>query len=339
MFKFRYLFVFAAALFWNINAEAKVCFLVNADGSENCSEAGFEGYAGETSCVGMGCQYCTLPRSGKSPCLEGQNCYKPENCCSNPQSGGGGVDCPEPKECQTIKGVHVDGCPTGDTVICPTDAVCRCPFIYISRTDYNRLPASKRSGLEACDSPKELSGESCDNGDGVLRHEFCSCPSEYNECQDPLVGVGESCKDGNDLKYTSCACPSKYNLTAPADCSYCTTCEVNDQTFYSCTLNNPPTCKCSVRKDSNGCSVDCDDDVPEDYDYIGKALSNVSFSYQTDALQGDEICARQPCCAETYWDKTEYCDTNTCTALGYTDTSCSGAFVGCPCDVTKKKCL
>lgn len=336
MFKFRYLlFILATAFFWSANAEAKVCFLVNADGSENCSEAGF---VGETSCIGMGCQQCTFPKAdaGVTPCdCSMPNYYKPEDCCSNPRSGGGGVDCPEPKQCQTIKGVPVDGCPTGDTIICPTDAVCRCPFTYISRADYNRLPASKRRGLTACDSPKVLGGEQCDDGDGIKKYEKCDCPEEYKACPSPAVGVGQSC----DNKYKSCTCPSDFKSTKPKCFTSCQECTLDNVTLYKCNTVDIPTCRCSVKYD-NGCPVGCSDRIPDDYDYIGKILSNVSFKIQNNTLQNDGICATGPCCTPGNWDKTEWCDANTCTALGYTETSCgSRPFVGCPCDITKKKCL
>lgn len=334
MFKFRYLlFVFAAAFFCLSDAEAKVCFLVNADGSENCSEAGF---VGETSCIGMGCKYCTRPRTGTSPCIEGQNCYHKEDCC-DPQNGYDGEDCPEPKKCYTKTGQIVDGCPTGDTEVCPTNTVCRCPHKWISSADYYRLPVSVAKQYNRCDAPKVLGGQHCNDGDGIEKYESCDCPSEYSEtCSDSLKGVGESC----DNKYQKCVCDSKYNLKTPADCSHCTSCAANGQTLYYCTLNNPPTCRCRVKTDSKGCQVDCEDKIPENYDYIGKVLSNVSFGYQTDTLQSDGICGKYPCCTPGNWDKTEWCDASTCEDLGYTETSCgSRPFVGCPCDITKKKCL
>lgn len=365
MFRLKFLlFVLVSLLFGSLNANARVCFLPNADGSENCADVGFL-----TSPSCPSCGVCEYPKYGTKPCKCGEeelNLYRPGDCCI-------GRVCESNQICAVSVGKNTNSsfyrngtyyvkvenksmCRTQNNDdstgvwVCPETASCVCG------PDYKWTEETcKNSGANHV-----VKGNKCTDDSGEYWTD-CGCPDDFYECNGskldgitgPSFGTGERCVElDGTVKYTRCECATGdgWSTTEKETCcgtrkqctgweTHNTPAKVNLPTLYKCEEKHEldPVCLCAIdRKD--GCTVGCLDD---DYDYIGPELSNIVFNSKQTNLAGDGICAKGPCCATGYWDKTDFCSETTCAALGYNATSCSAdqKVLSCPCDTSKKLCI
>lgn len=348
MSKFKYLFIFlSVACLYSFHAQAKVCFLPNADGSANCAEESYD-YEEITSCPD--CVACKYPKAGAKPCSGCGNKYKPINCCDD-----SGTVCGNPKKCFTIKQPQREvaactsaqayklpsmnfGSGSGESSrlesavitepvqkatfvqICPADSRCMCPDEY-----------------KECIFPLIGEGEACD-----AKYKSCKCPASYHKCDKSAVGSGGSCEDSEGTKYLTCECPASSGWTETNNCcggsDTCT--NSNGKKYYKCKIFSTPNCQCGYTY-SGSCVSGCTD---SDYSY--KGARKTGYVYM-DGITGlnVEVCANNYCCGKGYWDinanlPNGYVAANqACAGQGYVSSSCTGKFIGCPFNPSMKKCL
>lgn len=311
-------FILAAlcALLLTSAAWARVCFL---PGGEEDSEFCLMSYDG----LGMqNCpdKYrCDHPKKGASICTEIDSfSYVGLNeCCSDTNAYEvceGNKTCESGHECLATD--NYKSCKVGH---------CKCP------SNYKLCNGTGQTGT----------GTACTDSEGT-KYTQCKCSNEYYNCSSPATGSGGTCQDDTrGTMYKTCSCPASGDwATDQSTCTCGTTSECVSQPgnvhHYQCNSIPTYTCKCgyTYRTGFGGCPSGCTD---SSYTYTGTIPTGVVCSTQINGI-GNNVCGNNCKCAPKYWDKTG-CNYPDCATLGYRQTSCSGDWIACPFDPSKKKCL
>ncbi len=179
-------------------------------------------------------------------------------------------------------------------------------------------------------------GDSCKDGDGV-KYAECRCTDEYHICDSNAVGSGSSCTDDRGTLYTHCSCPSDWSTSRDGClCGAADECTnyPNGSKVYSCRANGMPDCVCGYTYNASysGCADGCTDD---EYEFVGSIPPAYICEDTISGLKG--VCGKNCKCAPQNWDTD--CSYPDCASIGYTARTCPGDWLSCPYDSSKKKCL
>ena len=308
----RYLLALVGMFFIVGVAQARVCFLPGGeDEAEFCLES--VPFGEKLNCPGY--TTCAHPKSGAQACTEDDGTQKypqKSDCCEdtiNYEECLSGAVCESGHSCNSN---GYESCDRGH---------CICPDKY-----------------KTCGENQVGIGTPCEDAGGVKYLE-CQCKEDFHVCGNKATGSGETCQDDRGTLYSICTCPTGWE-TSSGNCS----CGVSEECInypggsksYSCIENPIPDCKCgyTYKSSHSGCFEGCTD---SEFDIIGSSISSSYDCTQTQGLNGN-VCGKNCKCAKQSWD-VETCPYPECSKLGYTETNCSGEWLACPFDSTKKKCL
>lgn len=322
MLKIRNFLIFLLGIFFiSLTADARVCFLAGGgDEDASCLISPF--YDGE-KCTGY--QLCDVPALGGDRCTDdGVTYYLPEDCCSG--SNYERCEAAEGKVCSgaTCSGTDADG----NTFTTCEIGKCQCDSSYSEE-------CSAADGLVGV-------GSACDG-----KYQSCQCSNSFYACDTSASCSGSSCTDSRGQLCSACVCPIADGsdwVSDPDECcwgfsSSCTNRPSGD-TVYKCRTGQTYDCVCGYNyTTSKGhCISGCTDSK---YKYVGNLPEHVVCSDFTSGITA--ACGGGTCtCESGYWDYTETCSKqpdNICANLGYTDSTCSGDWIGCPFDASAKKCI
>jgi len=306
-------------LFLSTTANARVCFLAGAENDEMCLTETGE-YNVDESCPDM--VTCAVPDISATSCTgaNGVSYYRPEDCCSD---GAIYEVCANGQKC--MGGAVCNGLSGGNIVEYCEVGYCGCDESY----------------KETCSTPGLVGvGEAC-NG----KYQACQCDTKtYHTCDSDAKGSGGSCRDDNGTSYKYCTCPTAGNgdwVSDPDTCcggvSETCTNQPNGSRVYKCSTVSLPDCVCGYAEGKGSCKTGCTDST---YEYVGNIPAHVTCVDSTDGIKAP--CGNDCRCENGYWDYTAECtkqNDNVCADLGYTDTSCSGKWIGCPFNPAAKKCI
>ena len=311
--------VLAGVMFLSVSAEARVCFLAGSGDDSGCLTL-IGSYEPTSMCKGY--ISCAIPEAGASACVEdGIAFYRPENCCS---------DTTIYERCDGVGEVcRASGCIGSDkngTYTACEIGYCECDSTYTEDCS--------GQGLKGV-------GESC----GGL-YQACQCSADYFVCDADATPGGSSCKD-TTIKYASCSCPvpdgSNWTTDPDTCCSgFSKTCinQPSGKIVYKCNTSPSFDCVCGFSHAAGAKTTCINGCTDSNYEYVGNIPANVTCSDHTDGITG--ACGNDCRCNDGYWDFARTCaeqPEDVCEELGYTKVSCSGKWLGCPYDVSKKICI
>ena len=319
MFKInKILIILAGMVLFSSVSDARVCFLAGSDSDVNClsSEIDIESEKCPNKVL------CDVPRKGSSVCIDaGSYFYDNIDCCSDTS-----IYEPCNEEGMVCNGATCYGTlASGESYLGCELGYCQCDSSY----------------SEACDGEGEVGvGEPCGG-----KYKSCQCAGDFYACDASATCSGSTCSDDRGQLCSSCVCPSAGDgnwVSDPDTCcgSYTASCTnwPSGVTVYKCNTISLPECVCGYTRDANKsqCINGCTD---SSYEYQGNIPAHVVCNDYTNGISA--TCGNDCRCDIGYWDFTDNCTSkndNICATLGYTETICDGAWIGCPYDQSAKKC-